>query len=550
MYRNYLTINLLAGLVFLFSGCNQPSGKQVQNYKDTLAMAVQERLNDYIKFKLTTDLSVLTEKEKEMIPVLIEIAEIMDDIYWQQAYGNKDEFLNSISNEVIKDFAKINYGPWDRLNSDASFIPEYGEKPLGANIYPSDITKKEFEAFDDETKLSLYTIIRREEGKLVSIPYHVAYAEQTQKAAALLKKAAALAENEGLKNYLELRSEALLTDDYLASDMAWMDMKTNTIDFVVGPIESYEDLLYGTKTAHEAYILIKDKNWSKRLLKYAAMLPDLQKGLPVDDKYKAEVPGSKSDLGAYDVIYYAGHCNAGSKTIAINLPNDERVHLEKGSRRLQLKNAMKAKFDNILLPISDVLITKGQRQHIKFDAFFANTMFHEVAHGLGIKNTLDGKGTVREALKEKTSALEEGKADILGLYMVTKLHEQGVLQGDLMDNYVTFMAGIFRSIRFGGTSAHGLANLLRFNYFKEMEAFTKNEDGTYSVNFDKMQEAMNSLSNLILTIQGDGDYERVTKLMEEKAVIGPGLQSDLDLLKEKNIPVDVVWEQGLDVLGI
>lgn len=211
---------------------------------------------------------------------------------------------------------------------------------------------------------------------------------------------------------------------------------------------------------------------------------------------------------------------------------------------------MKAKFDNILLPISDVLIVEEQRQYIKFDAFFANTMFHEVAHGLGIKITIDGKQTVREALKEKYSALEEGKADILGLYMVTKLHEQGEIQGDLMDNYVTFMAGLFRSIRFGGASAHGKANLLRFNYFKEMEAFTKNDDGTYSVNFDKMQEAMNSMSELILTIQGDGDYERVTKLMEEKAVIGPELQSDLDLLKEKNIPIDVVWEQGLDILGL
>jgi hypothetical protein len=414
------------------------------------------------------------------------------------------------------------------------------------------MTKEEFEAFDDPNKTSLYTLIRRnEDGSLKTVWYHEAYASKVEKASQLLLKAAELAEDEGLKKYLTLRAEALLTDDYQPSDFAWMDMKTANIDFVVGPIENYEDALYGYKAAQEAFILIKDQAWSERLSKYASILPDLQKGLPIEEEYKAETPGSDADLNAYDVIYYAGDCNAGSKTIAINLPNDEEVQLKAGSRKLQLKNAMQAKFDKILLPISEVLITPEQRQYVTFDAFFGNTMFHEVAHGLGIKNTINGNGTVRKALKEQYSAIEEGKADIMGLYLVTKLFEMGEIeQGELMDNYVTFFAGIFRSSRFGAASAHGKANMMRFNYFKEKEAFTKNADGTYTVDFDKMHEAMISLMKEILYIQGNGDYDKAKAWVEEKGKILPELQADLDRLNASNIPVDIVFKQGKEFVGL
>jgi hypothetical protein len=285
------------------------------------------------------------------------------------------------------------------------------------------------------------------------------------------------------------------------------------------------------------------------LAHFAQFLPTLQEQMPVDAEYKKEIPGSNADLGAYDAIYYAGDCNAGSKTIAINLPNDERVHLEKGSRRLQLKNSMKAKFDKILIPISEVLIAEDQRAHVTFDAFFANTMFHEVAHGLGIKMTINGKGDVRTALKEQYSALEEGKADILGLYMVTKLHEMGELgEADLMDNYVTFMAGIFRSVRFGAASSHGKANMIRFNYFLEKGAFTKDEDGTYAINMEKMQEASRDLTQLILKIQGDGDYDAAKNLVKEKGIINADLQADLDKIDAAGIPVDIVFNQGMKYL--
>lgn len=416
------------------------------------------------------------------------------------------------------------------------------------------MTKAEFEAFESEDKKSLYTTLVRDldSGKLMVMPNHLRFKQKLEEAAEQLRLAAALATDEGQKNYLELRAKALLDDDYMASDIAWLDMKENLIDIVIGPIETYEDALFGYKASYESYVLVKDVDWSKRLAHYATLLPALQKGLPVDEQFKKESPGTDSELNAYDVVYYAGDCNAGGKTIAVNLPNDETIQNTKGTRRSQLKNAMRAKFDHIMVPIANELIAEDQRQFVTFDAFFENTMFHEVAHGLGIKNTINGKGTVREALKEKSSALEEGKADILGLYMITMLNKMGELkEHDLRTNYTTFLAGIFRSVRFGAASDHGIANMIRFNYFAEKGAFTRDETtGTYKVDFDKMNSAMNELSALIITLQGTGDLDAVNKLVLEKGKIDNQLQSDLERLSAKAIPVDVVFTQGLDVLGL
>ena len=413
------------------------------------------------------------------------------------------------------------------------------------------MSKQEFEASADANKANLYTVVKRTaDGKLVSQYYHEIFPELLNKASGLILEAAALADDEGFKKYLTLRAKALLDDQFKASDLAWMEMKNNDIDFVVGPIENYEDQLYGYKAAYEAYVLIKDKTWSEKLAKFAALLPQLQRDLPVADEYKTETPGTESDLNAYDVLYYAGHSNAGSKTIAINLPNDETVQLEKGTRRLQLKNAMKAKFEKILVPIANELVLPEQRQYITFNAFFGNTMFHEVAHGLGIKNTINDKGSVRTALKQYASAQEEGKADILGLYMVEKLFTMGELtEGQIMDNYVTFMAGIFRSVRFGSSSAHGVANMLRFNYFAEQQAFNfDKETGYYSVNPEKMSQAIQSLSNKILTLQGNGDYAGVEKWVNAQGNISPQLKAALDRLH--SIPVDIVFNQGVEQLGL
>ncbi len=546
-------ILVLVGLLLVI-GCKD-TNKARNPIKQTTAEVTQktmkDKLNEYVSVKLTTDVSQLSDKEKQMIPLLINAAEIMNELFWYQTYGDKVALLSKIDDEDTKKFVHINYGPWDRMSGNASFIEGIEAKPAGANFYPTDMTKEEFEAVELEDKSSLYTFLRRDaEGNLTTIPFNEQFKAPLSEAASFLLEAAKLSEDASLTKYLEMRAQALLTDDFQPSDMAWMDMKTNHIDVVIGPIETYEDQLFGNKASYEGYVLVKDMVWSKKLEKYAVFLPELQEGLPVDAAYKAEKPGTDSELNAYDVVYYAGDCNSGGKTIAINLPNDEEVQDAKGSRRLQLKNAMRAKFDKILVPIADVLITEDQRKHVTFDAFFANTMFHEVAHGLGIRNTLNGKGTVREALKEHSSALEEGKADILGLYMVLQLHKKGELTDDMKDYMTTFMAGIFRSVRFGVSSAHGKANMIRFNFFKEKGAFTRNEDGTFTVNYDKMTQAMEELSNLILTLQGDGNYDGVAKLVTEKGIINEDLQSDLDRLTEASIPVDIVFEQGASVLGL
>lgn len=536
--------------IALFS-CKQEN-KETSSKVDSTENAVKtdEHFKIYETITLDADISHLTEKEKAMLVLFIKASEIMDEIFWEQAYGDKEELLSKVKDADEKDYIKINYGPWDRLNNMEPFVKGFHEKPLGANFYPKDMTKEEFEKADLPDGKSHYTLIRRNKnGELYTVPYHEKFKKQIAKAAELLRRAANYAEDKDMKNYLELRARALETDEYFESDMAWMDMKNNRLDFIVGPIETYEDELFGYKASHEGYVLIKDMEWSEKLEKFTRYLPELQKSLPVPQKYKSENPGTDSDLNAYEVVYYAGACNAGGKTIAINLPNDENVQLKKGTRRLQLKNAMRAKFDKILVPISDILIDDSQKRYINFDAFFANVMFHEVAHGLGVKNTVNGKGTVREALKEQQSHLEEGKADILGLYMVNQLLKKGELEGQKEDYMVTFLAGIFRSVRFGA-SAHGSANMICFNYFHEKQAFKRTEKGTYIVDFDKMEEAMNGLSELILTLQGNGDYQGVIKLTEEKGHIKEELQKDLDRLRTAGIPDDIVFEQGVKVLGI
>ncbi|MBR9783786.1 MAG: Zn-dependent hydrolase [Gammaproteobacteria bacterium] len=548
----------IAGL-FMLTACGksadttQTTTAKPETTTEQTLLVDESRLSIYHGVDLTSDLSHLSDNQHKMLSLLIDASKIMDDLFWKQAFfEDKDVLLSSIDDEDVRHFAAINYGPWDRLNGDTPFISGYDDKAPGAEFYPHDIDKAEFATASFEDKQGLYSMVKRDEaGNLYSVPYSEAFKSELMKASDLLKKASELAKDESFKQYLQLRAEALLSNDYLASDMAWMDMKTNPIELVIGPIESYEDQLFGYRAAFEAYVLIKDLAWSEKLAKYAAFLPELQQGLPVAEAYKAEMPGSDADLNAYDVIYYAGHSNAGSKTIAINLPNDERVQLEKGTRRLQLKNAMRAKFDTILVPIADTLIVPEQRKHITFDAFFANTMFHEVAHGLGIKNTLDGSGTVRGALKEHASALEEGKADILGLYMVQSLLEKGeITEGALEDYYVTFMAGIFRSVRFGASSAHGKANMIRFNFFAQQGAFEKTEDGLYRVNMEKMGAAVEALSELILTLQGDGDYDGVAELVETMGVIKPDLASDLARLEAASIPVDIHFNQGKKVLGL
>lgn len=538
----------------------------------------EKKLNEYATITLKYSPDNLSENEKQLIPLLIRVSEIMDELFWMQSYGSREKLMSMISDKYLLRLVEINYGPWDRMDNNKAFsnrdqagkkkqeaittsIAEankyqtemrFDPKPLGAGFYPADMTKDEFEKLEDDNKKSLYTIITRSEsGQLDVVWYHKFYKKQIEEAANLLQKASEVTEDPELKKYLAIRSEALLTSNYQESDIAWMEMKKNRIDFVVGPIENYEDALFGYKAAFEAFVLVKDLDWSAKLEKFTKLLPDLQKNLPVANEYKKEIPGTSSDLGVYDALYYAGDCNAGSKTIAINLPNDEEVQLKMGSRRLQLKNVMQAKFDKILLPIAEKLIDKKQFKLVKFDAFFNNVMFHEVAHGLGIKNTINNKGTVRDALKDVYSSFEEAKADILGLYIVTKLIESGQITELTADEcYVTFVAGIFRSVRFGASSAHGKANMMCFNFMIKNKVILQNTDGTFTVNISEMKKAVSSWVETIILFQGNGDYEGAMKYLKENAFIPESLQKSLEGLKSANIPKDIVFEQGLHVLGL
>lgn len=381
------------------------------------------RAGDYAVVPLTADLSAFDEDGKRMIALLVQASEVTDELFWKQSWsGDRDALLARAPDEAMRDLVRINFGPWDRLNADAPLVEGIGPRPPGGMFYPEDMTKEDFEAADLPDKASWYTLLRRDDaGALVTVPYHEAYADELQRAAALLREAAGYSAHAGFADYLRMRADALLDDDFRASDMAWMELRDNPVDIVIGPIESYEDQLFGYKTAYEGLVLLKDMEWSARLARFAAFLPDLQRGLPVPAAYKAQMPGANADLNAYTVVYYGGNANVGAKAIAINLPNDEQVQLAKGTRRLQLENVMRAKFDRIMVPIARELIVEEQLDSVTFDAFFENTMFHEVAHGLGIKNTVDGKGTVSEALRDQASSFEEGKADVLGLYMIDSL---------------------------------------------------------------------------------------------------------------------------------
>ena len=511
---------------------------------------MKAKVEEFAPVELKSDLaSGLNDKEKELVKIFFQIGKITDDLFWKQTFGDKS-LLDTISDNYAKDFAMIHYGVWDRLDNNKPFIEGYGEKLPMCNYYPHDITLEEFNAFEDENKDSWYTVIRRnDDGSLKSVWYHEEYAEEIGQICALLEKAVALAENPGLKNYLEKRIEAFKTDDYLASDLAWMDMKDSKIDFVTGPIESYDDKFRETKTSYESFILLKDEERSKDLAKFVSMLPALQKELPCAPEYKTFVPGTSSDLNVYDVVFYAGDCNAGSKTIAINLPNDDRVHALKGTRRLQLRNSMKAKFDKILMPIGELIVTPEQQKYLNFDAFFWNVTFHEVAHGLGVKQTINGKGSVDAAMGTEKTSWEEAKADILGLFMVTKLVEMGEITNITSEDAIaTYIAGILRSVRFGAASSHGKANMMCFNYMEKAGAFTRDDKGQYVIDFEKAKEAMNGWAALILKTQGDGDVEFATKYRAENGSITPALQADLDKINSAGIPRDIRFIQGVDVL--
>ena len=340
--------------------------------------AIQKKIDSYAVFQIGSPyMEGISDNGKEVLNLFRKAADEVDNIYWQQTFGDKNAIL-SLPDGPEKDYAMINYGPWDRLDNNAPFISGYGAKPAGACFYPADMTSEEFDALADSAKFSPYTLIRRDEnGKLKAVWYHDAYKESIDKICSYLESAATMTIKESVRNYLLKRAEALRTDSYRESDFAWMDMKDSKMDLVIGPIENYEDGVYGIKTSYECFILLKDLKKTEELSKYISMLPELQKSLPCPEEYKTFVPGTESDMFVYDAIYYSGEANAGGKTIAINLPNDQEVQAEKGTRRLQLRNVIKAKFDKMVYPIGQILFEPEQQRYLSADAFFWNVTFHE-----------------------------------------------------------------------------------------------------------------------------------------------------------------------------
>ena len=511
---------------------------------DNSEKALKEKVESYAVVEVSSPLyDALSENDKYIVSLFRQAGEIMDGLFWKQTFGDKAE-IEALPEGYAKTYAMINYGPWDHLDDNNSFIKEYGVKPLGCQYYPQDMTMEEWNAFDDPEKLNLYTVIRRDEnGALKTVWYRDEYKEELEKVCALLEEAAALTTNEGMRTYLTERVKAFRTDDYLASDLAWMDMKDCNMDLVIGPIENYDDHLFEAKAAYECFILLKDETRSANLAKYVALLPTLQKMLPCAPEYKTFVPGTSSDLNVYDAIFYAGDCNAGSKTIAINLPNDERVHAAKGARRLQLYNSMMAKFDKIMAPIGEVLVEPSQIKYLTADAFFWNVTFHEVAHGLGVKQTINGKGTVDAAMGSEKTTWEEAKADILGLFMVNKLIEMGeITEITKEESIATFIAGIVRSVRFGSASSHGKANMMCYNYMEEHGAFSRNEAGKWVIDFEKAAEVMNSWAELILETQATGNLEFAQEYSAKNASIRETLAADVAKVNEAGIPRDIVFD--------
>lgn len=588
----------------------------ISNKKPVKGFPLEERIKSYKRVKLTTDTNQLSEAEKLCLFHLIKAAEQIDLVFWEQTYMDKESAFRKVKDSLLKEFMEINYGPWDRLNGNMPFMEGVGSKPLGANYYPEGFDISKMGKSEAELLLDPYVTINKiitvPEGqpmpmqappdpnskmppkRVEMIPLNTEnggpitefvefqrFGEQYQAHLSIVKEHMDLAakaiesEDSELANYLRMRAVSLIGDRYIESDIEWLKLNSR-LDIIIGPIENYEDKLAGRKTAYEAFVLVRDKEWGEKLKQYLVWLPKLQAELPVKPEYKPVLGASgtegddmagmpvmapnfppiprpsapQSQLAVFDAVFYAGDCNAGSKTIAVNLPNHEVLQEHWGTRRSQLKNTMRLKFDHILLPISKEVMHKSQRKNVTFDAFFNNVMFHEVAHGLGVKNLVaNPEKTAREALGASYAPLEECKADVLGLYMVTSLHSAGVLKGKLEDFYITFVASVYRSVRFGASSAHGKANMVIYNTLMSKGCLESSDKGL-KVNVSKMKDAIKDLAAELLYIQGDGDVERAQKMLSERGGIDAVLKSQLDMIQKKNIPVDLVFDQGIRTLGL
>ena len=549
-----ISLFIILSIILLFSACNhgENNNNQEQTEPETQPLSMKEMVNQYAVIDLKADLSKLSDNQRKMIGELIDAAKVVDDIFWKQAYGNKDELFSKIKDPDTTKFMEINYGPWDRLSGNQSFVDGVGKKPLGANFYPEDIKYFPFIQLPFQDKLSMYTLLARDENReLYTIPYYEAYKEEIAQIVDHMQKAADLAENQTFKDYLLKRIKAIQTDDYYESDAAWVDMSDNLIDFTIGSFENEEDHFLYLKGAYEASVMVKDVEWTNKFASYLSFLPDLQKELPVEEAYKSQKMGINSGIIVCDILYNGGYSNAGPKNIALTRPTDGKIQMEKGTKKLQFKNVTEAKFQKILYPVAELLMDSSQLKNVKANSFFENNLFFEICNGMLLTQTIDGKGPVKESLNETYNVIKYLNNYVLRLFFIKELNEKGILKkSDVNDNFATQIADIFRAVRFGTAHSQGKAAMISFNYYMEKGAITRNDKGIYKVDFPKMKQVNEELAQKVIKIQGDGNYQEAKSMIREYGMVKPTLKKDLNKIREKKIPVDIIFNQGKTVLGL
>jgi hypothetical protein len=513
---------------------------------------MKEKLAQFVVTDISYNQKLLDDKQKQVVENLYYASKIIDKIFLKQVYSKNEVLYNELQNaempgsDLVLQYFEIMFGPFDRLDRQKPF---YGRdnRPSGADFYPEDLTKDEFNTWlethpaDKETFTSGFTVIRRRGNQLVAIPYSEYYKSDLELAAQYLKIAAGFAENASLKKYLETRADAFLSNDYYQSDIAWMDLKDHTIEVVIGPYEVYEDELFNYKASFESFITLVDPVESAKLAQFAALLDEIERNLPIPDQYKNFERGSESPMVVVEAVFCAGDTKAGVQTLAFNLPNDERVRKAKGSKKVMLKNIHEAKFNKLLYPIAENVLDQTQLDDVTFDAFFNHTLMHEISHGVGPGFiTVNGRETeVKKELKETYSKLEECKADVLGMYNNKLMIEKGIYPASFEKHlYTTFLAGIFRSIRFGIDAAHGAGNAIIYNYLLENGAYKFNKDAVrVRVNFDRIEVTVTELATILLTIQAEGDYKGALTLINKYAVDSPSIKAIRAKLQA--LPVDI-----------
>ena len=487
------------------------------------------------------DLTGITDNGKEVLRLYRMAADEVDQIYWRQYFGDGEAFLGALADPSEKLYAEINYGPWDRIDGKP-FLPGYGSKPEGACFYPADMTAEEFGKWDNPDKNSPYTLVQRaDDGSLKTVWYHDAYADRIAQIEAYLQRAADVTIKESVRHYLLQLIEGLKTDDYYESNKAWLEMNDSKMDLVLGPIEAVDDAVYGTKASYGAYVLLKNLQRTEELDALSARMPELQQMLPGDPANHDFVPGAESDIFSCNVLYCSGYTNAGFKVIGINFPYDAKVQEELGTRTIIFDNIIREKFNRTVHPVGSALLEDVYQPHVDAGAFYWIIVFREIAKGLGVKETVNGKGTVAEALGNEALVLEKAKSNVLGAWLCAQeaeaYHISALFQKE--DVLTTFVTNTIRSTRFGAADPTGVANILVYNYLLASKAITWNPSGRYSIDYDKTWKALEELGAEILRIQAHGDLEAARAWVAKYGVAGPESLSDKRLLEHAGIPVDL-----------